>query len=396
MWWKNRSTCGETRYDRPMRSRISLFIFVLAVISLAMPLAAQAGIPFFGPIIPQEANQAVCPASWGMVLTVINNVISFAITIAIVFVAPLMIGYAGFLMVVNPTSAGDVQKAKTILWNTVIGIVIALAGWIIVAAIMAALYNSGARSGKTNLEVWSNLIGSKGVEPCLKQEGALPGFVPAVVVPGVVVVPPRVTPSVPSAPSAPSVPPLSPTLSQSAIVSAARSANNYRSQVCAAAAQQNVDDQCSQLLGILGVESNGNRLARSGVGAIGLMQLMPTTAATVGVTACSGSSNTSPSTACVTALQDPTTNINAGVRLYASNYRNKNVNGDASNATAAYNGGVGTRLNADGTKPPLAPSSDCSGLLAWQCPINPGGLKETQDYVANVNAVASQLSSQGG
>ncbi len=156
-----------------------------------MPLAAQAGIPFFGPIIPQANNQAVCPASWGMVLTVINNVISFALTIAIVFVAPLMIGYAGFLMVVNPTSIGDVQKAKTVLWNTVIGIVIALAGWMIVAAIMAVLYNPSAQSGVTRLEVWSNLIGSKGVEPCLRQQGALPGegLAPAVTVPRLEVAP---------------------------------------------------------------------------------------------------------------------------------------------------------------------------------------------------------------
>lgn len=188
-------TGGDTRYDADMRSRASLFVFVLVAISLAMPLAAQAGIPFFGPIIPQADNQAVCPASWGMVLTVINNIISFALTIAIVFVAPLMIGYAGFLMVVNPTSAGDVQKAKTILWNTVIGIVIALAGWMIVAAIMAVLYNPSARSGETRLEVWSNLIGSRGVEPCLPQQGALPGegLAPAVTAPGLEVAPGAVT-----------------------------------------------------------------------------------------------------------------------------------------------------------------------------------------------------------
>ena len=376
-----------------MRSRISFLVLLFAVSSLVLPaLAHAAAIPFFGPIIPQGNAQDVCPAGFGMLMEVINNIIRLALTVAIVFVAPLMIAYSGFLFVVNPVNSSGKEKAKSVLTNTIVGIVIALASWMIVDAIMAVLYNPSAQSGVTTLDVWSNLISTGSSPACLPQKGALPGDVleQAITTPGVVIVPPRVTPSIPSVPS------LSPTLSQSAITSAARSANNYRSQVCAAAAQQNIDGQCNQLLGILGVESNGNRLARSSVGAIGLMQLMPTTAATVGVTACSGSSNTSPSAACVSALQDPSTNINAGVRLYASNYRNRNVNGDALNAIAAYNGGVGTRVNTDGTKPPLAPSSDCSGLLAWQCPINPGGLKETQDYVANVNAVASQLSSQGG
>ena len=60
--------------------------------SLALPLAAQAGgIPFFGPIVPDAINR--CAAGWGMLITVINNIISFLITLAIVFVAPLMIAW---------------------------------------------------------------------------------------------------------------------------------------------------------------------------------------------------------------------------------------------------------------------------------------------------------------
>ncbi len=173
-----------------MRSRASLFALFFVVSSLVLlPLAAHAAaaIPFFGPIIP-PGTDAVCPAGWGMVMVVINNIISFFITIAIVFVAPLMIGYAGFLMVFNPTSVGDVGKAKTILWNTAIGIVIALAGWVIVAAIMAVLYNP---NGKTKLEAWSNIIGSHNAPTCHPQKGALPGevFEPAVAAPGVAVVP---------------------------------------------------------------------------------------------------------------------------------------------------------------------------------------------------------------
>lgn len=152
-----------------MRSRIPLFALLLTAGSFALPLVAHAAIPFFGPIIP--AAQNVCPGSWGLLVTVINNIISLLITLAIVFVAPLMIAYSGFLFVVNPVDPSGIAKAKGILQNTVIGIVVALAGWMIVDAIMAVLYNPGVNAGRT----WSQLITSGGIDPCLPQRGALPG-----------------------------------------------------------------------------------------------------------------------------------------------------------------------------------------------------------------------------
>lgn len=101
-----------------------------------------------------------------MLITVINNLISFLITIAIVFVAPLMIAYAGFLFVVNPVNAGGISQAKTILTNTIIGIVIALAGYLIVGALMAVLYNPSALQGKA----WDEII-NWGGPACLPQAG---------------------------------------------------------------------------------------------------------------------------------------------------------------------------------------------------------------------------------
>jgi hypothetical protein len=149
---------------------MTLFAFVFTIGSFALPFMAHAGIPYFGPIIP-GGNSSVCPAGWGMLIIVINNLISFLITIAIVFVAPLMIAYAGFLFVVNPVSSGGIQKAKDILTNTIVGIVIALAGYLIVDAVMAVLYNPN-EVGKT----WSEIINWNG-DTCLPQAGALPGDV---------------------------------------------------------------------------------------------------------------------------------------------------------------------------------------------------------------------------
>ena len=158
-------------------------LFVALLLFSCTPLFAHAGgIPFFGPIIPKES--ATCPASWGLVITVINNIITLLITLAIVFVAPLMIAYAGFLFVVNPVNSGGISQAKSILLNTVIGIAVALAGWLIVDAIMAVLYNPTA-VGST----WSSLITSGGTTPCLQVAGS---YNPAKPVTPPVVVPPTI------------------------------------------------------------------------------------------------------------------------------------------------------------------------------------------------------------
>ncbi|MDP2665448.1 MAG: pilin [bacterium] len=152
-----------------MRSRVPLFALLLVVGSFVFPLAAYAGIPFFGPIVPPEVNR--CAAGWGAVITVINNIISFLLTLVIVFVAPLMIAYSGFLFVVNPVNSGGIAKAKSVLLNTIIGIIIAFASWLIVDAIMAVLYHptDPSLAGKA----WSQLITSGGQDFCLIQEGAL-------------------------------------------------------------------------------------------------------------------------------------------------------------------------------------------------------------------------------
>lgn len=147
-------------------ARVTRILIVLVISMLVSPEVTQAGIPFFGPIIPDAVNR--CAAGWGGVMLVINNVISFALTLLIVFIAPLTIAYAGFLYVVNPMNPSGRSKANGILWNTVIGLVVALSAWIMVDALMAVLYrpdNPGA--------VWSQLIGSGGQNFCLIQSSAL-------------------------------------------------------------------------------------------------------------------------------------------------------------------------------------------------------------------------------
>jgi hypothetical protein len=165
-----------------MRFRVPLFIFLLAAGSLALPVVAHAMIPFFGPIIdsswtvPNTVTGGVvqCALGWGAVITVINNIIEFLLTIVLLFVAPIMIAYSGFLLVVGQGNSGAISKAKGVLLNTIIGIVIALAGWLIVDALMAVL--TTGTNGSTFARNWSSLITSGGALTCLPQKGVGTGL----------------------------------------------------------------------------------------------------------------------------------------------------------------------------------------------------------------------------
>lgn len=156
-----------------MRSRVALFLPALLLVVFVLPEIAHASIPFFGPIVPQEGVYSQCPANWGMIITIANHIIEFAITILFVFIAPLLIAYAGFLMVLNPTSAGDIEQGKKILLNMAVGLVVALGAWMIIDAVMVVLYNPEARNGQSRLGAWSDLISTGNIPPCLPQQGSL-------------------------------------------------------------------------------------------------------------------------------------------------------------------------------------------------------------------------------
>src|SRR3989344_5517061 len=94
-------------------------------------------------------------------------------------VAPLMIAYAGFLLVVNSVNPAGKEQAKKMLQNLAIGLVIALSAWLIVDLIMATLYND-------EFGTWSEIITTGGEPACL----TLPTELAPAQTPGGVVVAP--------------------------------------------------------------------------------------------------------------------------------------------------------------------------------------------------------------
>ena len=130
-------------------------------------------------------------------------------------------------------------------------------------------------------------------------------------------------------------------------------ATPFAAEIDAAAARNGVDP--ALLRGLIRQESNFNADARSPAGAMGLTQLMPATAAGLGVT--------NPS--------DPAQSIEGGAKYLKQQL--DRFGGDVSKALAAYNAGPGAVQKYNGV-PPYA---------------------ETQNYVRNVTAYANEYRQAG-
>lgn len=120
-----------------MRVRTSFVLALASACLFFLPDAASAtSVPYFGPVVPPDAQK--CAAGWGALMQLVNNGIAFAITILILFIAPFLIAWGGFLLVASGTNPGNRAKARRILSNTVIGIALALAAWLIVNFLLTA------------------------------------------------------------------------------------------------------------------------------------------------------------------------------------------------------------------------------------------------------------------
>jgi len=87
-----------------------------------------------------DANgQFVDPCTFDSVLAAINNVIDFLIYYMVIPIAAIVIMVAGFMYLTSGDSPYKRKKARKMLLNLVIGLVLALSAWIIVKFILDGL-----------------------------------------------------------------------------------------------------------------------------------------------------------------------------------------------------------------------------------------------------------------
>ena len=284
-----------------------------------------------------------------------------------------LFAYAGVLYFTSATNEHNIDRAKSIFRHAFLGIVLALSAYLIVNTILHTIiqekyvkswnkvdcYPDSARKRDANIGDWlSNAWGD------LRDGPQPPGVVTRDPTTGKVTIttvgPDGKLVTVSFDPSRP--------LSEMNDTYL-RVLQQYESQIAKACAGSSLPDCQTVVTAVIVAESSGVSTCNS-IGACGIMQ----------------------STSNTCALSDTQCHINAGVAQLSADYT---TFGSLPNTFAAYNSGNSTvpGQSASGLNSALVTSIDCgSSYYAWQCSTNPGGLVETQQYVANICAL---LSSQG-
>jgi|GEM_PF-1629107 len=103
---------------------------LLIVLFVMVPAIASAQIPGV-PIVPQCNG----PCQSCDILKGVDNLMKFAVFLATV-IATLMLVYAGFLYIGSSVSVSNIEKAHKVFFNVIIGFIIILVAWLIVATLL--------------------------------------------------------------------------------------------------------------------------------------------------------------------------------------------------------------------------------------------------------------------
>jgi|SRR3989344_771067 len=117
---------------------IILALFLVPVFSMAYDSEGELG------LVPCK-TAAEC--NFGALMKLVDNVIKFVLYKLVLPIAAIMFAYAGFLMVTSGGSTESWSKAKSIFLNTVLGLIFALAAFIIIKLILTILGWDGSWIG---------------------------------------------------------------------------------------------------------------------------------------------------------------------------------------------------------------------------------------------------------
>lgn len=377
----------------------------IAIVVPAIALAATTGNASAG-LVPCGVSSSVDEATQCQacnIVQLVQELITFLIGIAVP-IAMGMFAYAGFLYFSSGAgqSTENIGKAKGIFKNTAIGFVLALSAWLIVNTILNTVLDSRQYPNSS----WFRIDCTKRPDittigqVIANHLGAAPEVAPAAsnnpLESGVFYGNQTLTCDTANGYSLTSAgkcvndagDSVNPTityttvgggtLSQAQLNAALLGTYQYQSQLADICAAQGYNN-CQLAQAVMAIESNGKSTSVSGMGADGLMQVLPSTACSVNasLSGCSSCISGSSCSAVTQALLDPTTNMTIGVQ-YLKQLQSQFTT--LPNVIAAYNGGA--KANSA--------SITCPGQTYWQCAAN-SGYAETRAYVPNVINALGQL-----
>lgn len=119
----------------------TLSILISPALILALFLPAYA---FAASLVP--CNGTTTPCNYTALITLIKNIVNFLVFGLAVPLAAISFAVAGVMILTAGGNTGQVERAKEIFWNVVIGLVVALSAWLIVNAILLGLGAAGLAS----------------------------------------------------------------------------------------------------------------------------------------------------------------------------------------------------------------------------------------------------------
>lgn len=129
---------------RELVSMLVLFLVVF-IVTPSVVLAANA-LP--GAIVPASCNDVGGCKSVCDLATVAQNVLNTGIYIA-VFLSAVLFAWAGFLYLTS-VAGSEISRAKSVFTDVAIGLVIILAGWLVVDTLMKTLVDQSGGFGPWN------------------------------------------------------------------------------------------------------------------------------------------------------------------------------------------------------------------------------------------------------
>ena len=120
---------------------LSILAFITVFLFLLLPVVslAQDGLV--------TCDNITQNCDFNALMAMVNKVISFLLIDLALPLAAIMFAYAGILMVTGAGKEESRTKAKGIFFNTVLGLVLAIAAWLIISTILGILGYNGSWIG---------------------------------------------------------------------------------------------------------------------------------------------------------------------------------------------------------------------------------------------------------
>src|SRR3989344_5479671 len=132
-----------------MPKKIFIILFLVALVAIPFISFAQGLVPCGNP------GQDPCNTCFAFKL--LHNVIQYGFLYILLPATAIAFLIGGVLMLTAAGNETQVTRARSILWNTIIGILIAFASWVIVNTIISTI-----ASGQVNGRAWYQFPGCSG------------------------------------------------------------------------------------------------------------------------------------------------------------------------------------------------------------------------------------------